>query len=81
MHISADAATDRAIESGDRVRVSTRFGTVDAIATVDPTLAPRTVWVSHGWLQQNVHRLVDPDPDLMTAQPTFTRFPIALERV
>jgi anaerobic selenocysteine-containing dehydrogenase len=81
IHVSADAAAARGIASGDRVRVSTAFGAVEGPARIDATLACQSVWISHGWLDQNVNRLTDPMPDLLTGQPHFSGVPVQLERV
>jgi anaerobic selenocysteine-containing dehydrogenase len=78
-HVSADAAHEHAIATGDRIRVSTAYGAIEGRAEVDDTLAPQTIWVTHGWLKQNVNQLTDPTIDRLTGQPVFTGFPVQLE--
>lgn len=79
--ISAAAARDRAISSGDRVRVSTASGVVEGRVEVDGTLGDASVWINHGWMEQNVNRIIDRMPDAFTLQPVFTGIPVRLERV
>jgi anaerobic selenocysteine-containing dehydrogenase len=79
--VSADAASNHGITSGNRVRISTAFGAIEGAAEVDATLADGSVWINHGWLDQNVNQLTDPMPDLLTLQPNFTGIQVQLERV
>lgn len=81
IRISADVASERNIASGDRVRVHTGRGEVTGEVFVDPTMAPDTVWLAHGWHSQNVNRLTDPTPDLLTGQPSVTAVPVELQRI
>ncbi|WP_345426911.1 molybdopterin-containing oxidoreductase family protein [Pseudonocardia xishanensis] len=79
--ISAAAARDHAITSGDRVRVSTASGAVEGRVEVDATLGDASVWINHGWLEQNVNRIIDRMPDVLTLQPVFTGIPVRLEHI
>jgi anaerobic selenocysteine-containing dehydrogenase len=79
IHVSADVAGAQGVASGDRIRVSTAFGSFEGQARVDPSLAPESIWVNHGWLDQNVNQLTDPTPDPITGQPFFTGIPVRLE--
>ncbi len=81
IRISADVANARNIDTGDRVRVHTERGEVVGQVLVDPSMARETVWVAHGWHSQNVNRLTDPAPDLLTGQPSVTAVPVEVERV
>jgi len=44
-------------------------------------LAPESIWINHGWREQNVSRLISPAVDRLTGQPVFTGVPVRLERV
>lgn len=81
IRISADVARERAIETGDRVRVRTARGEVAGAVLVDPSMARETVWIAHGWHEQNVNRLTDPAPDPLTGQPSVTGVPVEVERL
>lgn len=81
IRISADLARERMIQTGDRVRVHTERGDVTGEVLVDPLMAPETVWIAHGWHTQNVNRLTDPEPDLLTGQPSVSAVPVEVERV
>ena len=61
--------------------MSTAFGTIEGLAEVDATLASQSIWVNHGWAEQNVNRILDPMPDRLTAQPFFTGVSVRLERL
>ncbi|SEO57621.1 molybdopterin-containing oxidoreductase family protein [Trujillonella endophytica] len=79
--ISAAAARDHAISNGDRVRVSTASGAVEGLVEVDAALGDAAVYINHGWLEQNVNRIIDRMPDRLTLQPVFTGISVQLERV
>lgn len=81
IRISADVAHSRKIETGDRVRVHTGRGEVTGEVLVDPTMGRETVWIAHGWHSQNVNRLTNPEPDLLTGQPSVTAVPVGVERM
>jgi anaerobic selenocysteine-containing dehydrogenase len=81
IHLSTDAAEAHGIATGDRVRVSTALGAIEGWARVDDTLASQSIWVTQGWLGQNVNQLTDPWADHLTGMPTLTGFPVQLERV
>jgi anaerobic selenocysteine-containing dehydrogenase len=81
IHVSPDAARERSIATGDRIRVSTSFGAIEGRVHVDGTMAPGSIWISHGWLEQNVNRLTDPAADRLTGQPAFTGLPVRIERI
>jgi anaerobic selenocysteine-containing dehydrogenase len=81
IHVSADAAARHGLRSGDRIRVSTPSGAVEGLARVDETLAAGSIWISHGWPEQNVNRLTDRAADRLTGQPVFTGVPVRIERI
>jgi anaerobic selenocysteine-containing dehydrogenase len=81
IHVSGDVAREHGIATGDRIRASTSFGELEGWARVDETLADQSIWVSHGWLGQNVNRLTDPAADRLTGMPTLTGFTVRLERI
>ncbi len=81
IQVSPDIAETRLIGNGDRVRVSTSFGSVEGWAEINPSLTAQTVWINHGWLEQNVNNLIDPTPDPLTAQPIMTSVPVEVERL
>jgi anaerobic selenocysteine-containing dehydrogenase len=81
IHVGVEAARAQSIVNGDTVRVSTASGAVEGRAFVDATLAPEAIWISHGWLEQNVNRLTDPAADRLTGQPAFTGLPVRIERL
>ncbi len=81
VRVSADVARERRIETGDRVRVHTGRGEVTGEVLVDPSMARETVWIAHGWHSQNVNRLTNPAPDLLTGQPSVTAVPVEVERI
>lgn len=81
IRISADVARERKIGTGDRVRVHTAQGEVTGEVLVDPLMACETVWIAHGWHSQNVNRLTNPKPDLLTGQPSVTAVPVGVERI
>lgn len=81
IRVSADVARERKIQNGDRVRVHTDRGEVVGEVLVDPSMAHDTVWIAHGWHSQNVNRLTDPTPDLLTGQPSVTAVQIDIDLV
>jgi len=81
IRISPDVAHARKIETGDRVRVHTGRGEVIGEVLIDSSMARETVWIAHGWHSQNVNRLTDPAPDLLTGQPSVTAVPVEVERI
>ncbi len=81
IRISTDVARERAIKTGDRVRVHTERGEVIGEVLVDHSMARETVWIPHGWHSHNVNRLTSPVPDLLTGQPSVTAVPVEVERI
>ena len=81
IHVSPDTARDYEIATGDQIRVSTSVGAVEGRAEVDDGLTSQTIWMNHGWLEQNVNAITDPTIDRLTGQPVFTGFSVRIERV
>lgn len=81
IRLSPDVAGKRAINTGDRIRVFTNRGEVTGEVVVDASMARETVWMPHGWHGQNVNKLTDPKPDVLTGQPSVTAVPVEVERI
>jgi anaerobic selenocysteine-containing dehydrogenase len=80
VRLHPDEATRLAVSDGERVRVSSAHGAVDAVIRVDPTIRPGTVSVNHGRADAPVAALtsttVDVDP--LTGMPWASGLPVRL---
>ena len=81
IHVSVEAAAEHGVETGDRIRVSTSRGAVEGRAHVDDALSGQSIWINHGWLEQNVNHLTDPTVERLTGQPMMSGYLVQLERV
>ena len=79
----ADAAR-LALSDGDRVRVSSRVGTIELPVTVTAPneIPPRTVQITHGYRQANVNLLTPDDVfDPISGFPLMKALPVKVERL
>jgi len=80
--INPEDASAADVADGDRVDVTSPFGSVSAVAQLDPGMRPGAVSLPHGFEDINVNRLttsaehVDP----LTGMPSFTGLPLTLAR-
>lgn len=75
-------ASDTDVADGDRVTVSSPFGSVTAIVRLDPDIRPGAVSVPHGFADIKVNRLTSSAEgvDALTGMPTFTGVPLTLAK-
>lgn len=79
--ISADVAASHGLSDGMAVAVRSRAGRITGTVRIDRSLSVRTVWVPHGWADQNVNMLIDAQHvDPIHGQPVQSGFAVTLER-
>lgn len=71
VYLHPDDADRRDLETGDLVKITSRYGTIRARAERDDRIAPGCVSLSHGHPARNVGALVGTDADIdpLTAMP------------
>jgi anaerobic selenocysteine-containing dehydrogenase len=77
----ADAVTSE-VGEGDRVEVTSPFGSVRATAHLDPDIRPGVVSLPHGFADANVNLLTTSaeDVDPLTGMPMFTGVPVTVSK-
>lgn len=73
-------ASDAEVAGGDRVQVSSAFGSMMAVAHLDPDIRPGAVSLPHGFADFNVNLLTTSADrvDTLTGMPTFSGVPVTL---
>jgi predicted molibdopterin-dependent oxidoreductase YjgC len=71
------------VSAGDRVRVSTRAGSVEATVGLDSRYRRGVVSMTHGWTAPNVDDLIDrrANVDPLTGQPAMSGVPVDIELI
>ena len=80
--VNPDDAAGRGLKSGDRARVASDFGILDADVRLDTRLRPGVISISHGWHEANVSRLTSSREgvDPLTTQPQMTALRVSLNK-
>ena len=75
-------ASDAEVAEGDRVEVSSPFGSVTAVVRLDPDIRPRPVSLPHGFADFNVNLLTTSAEgvDALTGMPTFSGVPLTVTK-
>ena len=75
-------ASDAEVAEGDRVEVSSPFGSLAAVVRLDPDIRPGTVSLPHGFADLNVNLLTTlaEGVDALTGMPTFSGVPVTLTK-
>jgi anaerobic selenocysteine-containing dehydrogenase len=78
-----DEAARRGIVDGDRARIASAHGAIDAVVRVDPGVRPGTVSMNHGRAGAPVAALTSTtdDVDPLTGMPWASGLPVRLERL
>jgi anaerobic selenocysteine-containing dehydrogenase len=79
VEVSAEDAAGLQIDSGDRVRVRSRRGTIEATAFIAPGIAPGQVFIPMHYRETNV--LTRWHVDAHSRQPAYKACAVALERM
>jgi anaerobic selenocysteine-containing dehydrogenase len=76
-------ASDAQVAEGDRIDVSSPFGSVTAVVRLDPGIRRGAVSLPHGFADFNVNLLTNSAEgvDALTGMPTFTGVPITVTKV
>ncbi|MEY2434579.1 MAG: hypothetical protein QOC92_4304 [Acidimicrobiaceae bacterium] len=80
VRLHPDEAKRRGIADGDRVRITSAHGHIDAVVRVDPAVRPGTVSVNHGRDDAPVAALTSTthDVDPLTGMPLASGLPVRL---
>jgi anaerobic selenocysteine-containing dehydrogenase len=75
-------ASEAHVAEGDRVDVSSSFGSVTAVVRLDPDIRRGAVSLPHGFADFNVNLLTNSAEgvDALTGMPTFTGVPVTVTR-
>jgi anaerobic selenocysteine-containing dehydrogenase len=81
--LHSDEAERRGISDGDRVRITSAHGHLDAVVRIDPAVRPGTVSVNHGRESAPVAALTSAtdDVDAITGMPWASGLPVRLAAV
>jgi len=82
IHLHPNDAEKRQLRNGDHVAMRSENGRMVAILEVDAIVREGVVWMSHGWLDNNVGNLTSAvtGVDPLTGQPEMTAIVVTLDR-
>ena len=81
LDLAPDDLEQLGLHSGERVRVTSPHGEIEAVVRPDPTVLPGQPFTSFHDVETGVNRLMGPEADAVTGTPAYKATPIRIEKL